>query len=101
LQPRLDWQLWFAAMSSAEDEPWLLNVVWKLLHADPTLRRLFAHDPFGDEPPRFIRIMRYRYQFAPPGSDATWARQLEGYWLPPLPADDILRDAVRQLGYAE
>lgn len=101
LSPRLDWQLWFAAMSSAEDEPWLLNVVWKLLHADRPLRRLFAHDPFGDEPPRFIRILRYRYQLAPKGADVTWTRQLEGYWLPPLPADDSLRDAVRQLGYAE
>jgi hypothetical protein len=101
LSPRLDWQLWFAAMSSAEDEPWLLNMVWKLLHADPGVRRLLAHDPFGDRPPRFIRILRYRYQFAPRGSDATWTRQLEGYWLPPLPADDILRDAIRQLGYAE
>lgn len=101
LQPRLDWQLWFAAMSSAEDEPWLLHVVWKLLHADKPLRQLFAHDPFGDEPPQYIRILRYRYQFAPPGSGAVWSRKLEGYWLPPLPADDILRDAVRQLGYAE
>ena len=101
LSPRLDWQLWFAAMSSAEDEPWLINLVWKLLHADSGLRRLFAHDPFGDRPPRFIRILRYRYQFAARGADATWTRQLEGYWLPPLPADDSLRDAVRQLGYAE
>ncbi|MDB4988584.1 MAG: hypothetical protein JWN04_3762 [Myxococcaceae bacterium] len=101
LQPRLDWQLWFAAMASAEDEPWLLHVVWQLLHADRQVRSLFAVDPFGDAPPRFIRIMRYRYRLAPLGSPVTWMRELEGYWLPPLPADEILRDAMQQLGYAQ
>jgi hypothetical protein len=96
---RLDWQIWFAAMSSAENEPWLLHVVWKLLHADRGLRSLLARDPFGDTPPKYVRIVRYRYRFAPLRSAATWTRELEGYYLPPLPADDILRDALIQLGY--
>jgi hypothetical protein len=99
LHLRLDWQLWFAAMSSAENEPWLLHLVWKLLHADQNLRTLLAHDPFGDKPPSYIRVMRYRYRFAPRSESAVWTRTLDGYYLPPLPADDILRDALIQLGY--
>jgi hypothetical protein len=98
-QLRLDWQIWFAAMSSAENEPWLLHLVWKLLQADRGLRSLLAHDPFGDTPPRYVRIMRYRYRFAPPHDSAVWTRELEGYYLPPLPADDILREALIELGY--
>ncbi len=98
-QPRLDWQIWFAAMSSAEDEPWLFHLVWKLLHADRGLRSLLAHDPFGDIPPRYVRIMRYRYRFAPRGAKEVWLRELKGYYLPPLPADDMVRDALIQLGY--
>jgi hypothetical protein len=101
LQPRLDWQIWFAAMANAEDEPWMLHLVWKLLHADRSVRGLLAHDPFGDRPPKFIRVLRYRYHFAPLGRGRTWTRELEGVWLPPLPNDDVLRDAMRALGYIE
>ena len=88
LQPRLDWQVWFAAMGSVDDAPWTLHLVWKLLHADPGTRRLLAHDPFGDEPPRHVRVERYRYRFAPLGSDAWWTREHEGAWLTPLSAED-------------
>jgi Lipase maturation factor len=51
LQPRLDWQLWFAAMSRIDDEPWLLALVRKLLDGEPVLTRLFARDPFAGGPP--------------------------------------------------
>lgn len=35
LQPRLDWQMWFAALGSYDREPWLINLVYKLLHHPP------------------------------------------------------------------
>lgn len=101
LQPRLDWQIWFAAMASPAQEPFVLELVWKLLHADKSARALLAHDPFGAKPPRAIRVLRYRYRFARPSSDAVWERELEGVWLPPLTRDGPLRDALVQLGYIE
>ena len=89
-QPRIDWQIWFAAMSTPEQYPWTLHFVWKLLHNDPGTLSLIATNPFPDRPPRYIRAQYYRYQFAPPGdpSKAWWKRTLEGGWLPPLSAND-------------
>jgi len=87
---RADWQIWFAAMSRAEQEPWLLHLVSKLLAGDATVKPLLAVDPFPDRPPRFIRAERYRYEFTTPGDGSPdwWHRTLLGPYLPPLSADD-------------
>lgn len=89
-QYRLDWQIWFAAMSTAERYPWTLHLVWKLLHNDRGALSLLATDPFPEGPPRWIRARLYRYEFAAPNdpSGAWWRRTLIGEWLPPLSADD-------------
>jgi hypothetical protein len=89
-QPRLDWQMWFAAMSTPDRYPWTLNLAWKLLHNDPGTLSLFAANPFPGRPPRYIRATLYRYRFAPPGDPEGrwWDRDLVGTWLPPLSADD-------------
>src|SRR5260221_8228071 len=90
-QLRLDWQMWFAAMSSPEEYPWTLTLVSKLLHNDPGALSLFAGNPFPDKPPRYIRAVLYRYSFAPPGNPGRrwWNRErVGGLWLPPMSADD-------------
>jgi len=89
-QPRLDWQMWFAAMGSPDQYPWTLHLIWKLLHNDPGALSLFSANPFPKKPPRFIRAVLYRYTFAPPGNPKGlwWDRQELGLWLPPLSADD-------------
>jgi hypothetical protein len=89
-QLRLDWQMWFAAMSSHNQYPWTLNLVWKLLHNDPGAVSLFAGNPFPRKPPRYIRAVLYRYTFAKPGNPQGlwWHRERVGYWLPPLSTSD-------------
>jgi hypothetical protein len=89
-QLRLDWQMWFAAMSGPEEYPWTLNFVWKLLHNDAATLSLLASNPFPDKPPRYVRAVLYHYQFAPRGdaAGAWWQRTALGLWLPPLSADD-------------
>ena len=87
---RLDWQIWFAAMSTAQHYPWTLHLVWKLLHGDPATLGLLATNPFPDAPPRWIRARLYRYAFAAPDdpSGAWWKRTPIGDWLPPLARDN-------------
>ncbi len=89
-QLRLDWQMWFAAMSSPGQYPFTINVVWKLLHNDLGTLSLFADNPFPGQPPRFVRARLYKYSFAPPGNPAGayWTREDRGNWLPPLAADN-------------
>ncbi|HZN03261.1 MAG TPA: lipase maturation factor family protein, partial [Candidatus Polarisedimenticolia bacterium] len=89
-QPRLDWQIWFAAMSGPERYPWTLHLVAKLLRNDAGALSLLSTNPFPDRPPRFIRAAYYRYQFAPPGEPdgAWWRRTYLGEWLPPLALED-------------
>jgi lipase maturation factor len=89
-QPRIDWQIWFAAMSVPGRYPWTLHLIWKLLHNDAGALSLLANNPFPDHPPRFIRARYYRYEFAPldDPQGLTWRRTLLGDWIPPLSADD-------------
>jgi hypothetical protein len=89
-QLRLDWQMWFASMGTAEQYPWTYNLVWKLLHHDALALSLFANDPFNGKAPRFIRASIYRYKFAKPGNPQGlyWTRELLGAWMPVLSVND-------------
>jgi len=89
-QLRLDWQMWFAAMSTADQYPWTYNLVWKLLHNDSGAVSLFAGNPFPNRPPRYMRAVIYRYAFAKPGNPhgLYWTRERLGDWMPVLSAND-------------
>src|SRR5258705_3961910 len=76
-QLRLDWQMWFASMSSVEEYPWTLVIVWKLLHNDSDVLSLFGSNPFQGQPPRYVRAVLYSYTFIKPGNAVGfwWDRQ--------------------------
>jgi hypothetical protein len=88
-QPRLDWQIWFAAMATPEQYPWTIHFAWKLLHNDPGTLSLLANNPFPSEPPRSVRAVLYRYHFTRPeeADGAWWRRERLGLWLPALSAE--------------
>ena len=85
-QPRLDWQLWFAALSTADRQPWFGNLLYRLLEAEPTVLDLFDAVPFGTERPRFVRALVYDYRFTTPAQrareDTTWQRRYAGLYHP-------------------
>lgn len=75
-QPRLDWQMWFAALQgSYQNTPWFLNFMGALLQGKSEVLQLFAENPFPDSPPRYVRATLYDYRF----TDLTTKRS-EGTW---------------------
>ena len=101
-QPRVDWQIWFAAFQTPEQNPWLLHFTWKLLDNDKNSLSLLANNPFPDKPPKYIRIEYYEYKFAPIGNKEglVWERTYIGTWLPPLSKNTQgFREYIRAYGW--
>lgn len=86
-QPRVDWQMWFAALGSAEENWWFKSFVVRLLQGNTEVLGLLASDPFLGTPPRFIRAVLYEYRFTTWEESRTsgnwWKRELKGLYLPP------------------
>jgi len=85
---RLDWLMWFAAMSTPADHPWFIPLLIKLLESDRPTLKLLRGNPFPHAPPTFVRARLYRYRFTtPPEWRETrnwWARELAGDYVPPV-----------------
>jgi hypothetical protein len=73
-QPRLDWQMWFAALGDYRRNPWLASLVRRLLEGDPHVLSLFGENPFGGDPPKQIRAVIYRYRPTSASERATTGR---------------------------
>jgi len=111
-QPRLDWQMWFAAlhvrtgdarallpelrtnqallfyMDNYGVDAWFVNFLERLLQGSPQVLALLDKNPFSDAPPRSIRARLYNYRFAawdaPLTTGAWWAREERGLYFPAL-----------------
>jgi lipase maturation factor 1 len=92
-QPRLDWQMWFAALGTPQQDPWFGGLIIRLLQGSADVSRLLAHNPFPDQPPRYIRASFYRYRFTTTEehrqSGAWWKRQELGEYLPAVSLDQL------------
>jgi lipase maturation factor 1 len=83
-QPRLDWQMWFAALGDYHGNPWFVNFCIRLLQGRPEVLALLEKNPFPDSPPKYIRASVYDYRFTGFGSRDWWRRELKGGYLPPI-----------------
>ncbi len=81
---RLDWQMWFAAMSPPEFHPWIFALAQRLLEGEKRILPLFSRNPFQNAPPKFVRADWYRYQFTKPGDRGWWTRTYAGEYLTPI-----------------
>ena len=97
---RLDWQMWFAALSDYERQPWIVSLGHRLLEGEPRVLGLLAHNPFPATPPDFVRARLYEYHFVELGRDGWWTRKLVGEYLRPLSLHDPELDAfLTQYGW--
>lgn len=81
-QPRLDWQMWFAALEDPQQLPWFQHFLAKLLRGSPAVLGLLEKNPFPDKPPTYIRALFYEYHFTHSAGRDYWQRELRGQYFP-------------------
>uniref|UniRef100_A0A8C8S9E1 Lipase maturation factor n=1 Tax=Pelusios castaneus TaxID=367368 RepID=A0A8C8S9E1_9SAUR len=78
-QPRLDWQMWFAALGPHTQSPWFTSFIYRLLQGKKEVIHLVQTDetkyPFSSQPPAYIRAQLYKYWFTESTKDETFPRQ--------------------------
>jgi hypothetical protein len=87
-QPRLDWQMWFAALGTTQNNPWFVNFMERILRGSPDVLSLLERDPFAGDAPRYVRGMLYQYRFSDLHTKRTtgewWQRDLIGTYFYPI-----------------
>ncbi len=85
---RLDWLMWFAAMSGPDDHPWFTALLVRLLEGDRATLDLLKTDPFPAQPPHYLRAVYYTYRFTTPDerrrTGRWWNRDLLGLYYAPV-----------------
>ena len=107
-QPRVDWQLWFAAFEGEAQNRWIEGLVYQLLRGSPDVLALLGSNPFPDHPPKFVRAMLYDYRFTDAATRAktgeVWQRREDGVYLPQVSLEDFApaspQEPVREPGAA-
>jgi hypothetical protein len=90
---RLDWLLWFLAISPAYGQGWFTPLVARLLEGDRATVALFRSTPFGDRPPTYVRATTWRYRFTTReerrATGAWWHRERTGELLRPVRREEL------------
>lgn len=85
LQPRLDWQMWFAALGTIDNNSWFLRVLQRILENSPPVMALLENNPFPEAPPLFVRALFFEYNFTTPeekeATGAWWTRSFVGLYV--------------------
>jgi len=83
-QPRLDWQMWFAALGRVETTPWFQSFVIRLLQRSPEVLALLEKNPFPEKPPKYIRAISDDYEFSKTGENNWWRREPAAIYCPEI-----------------
>ncbi len=87
-QPRLDWQMWFAALGSYRYNQWVLRLLERLLEGSKPVLNLLGANPFPNRPPKYVRALVYDYKFTDRKTRTQtgqwWQRKLLTFYYPPV-----------------
>ena len=84
-QPRLDWQMWFAALEDPRGLRWFPRFLQRVLENEPAVMALLARNPFPDKPPLYVRARFYDYTYArreDKSKGLWWERRSLGLYFP-------------------
>jgi len=97
-QPRLDWQLWFAAYGHAGEHRWIERLLQRILEGSPHVLTLLGNNPYHDGPPSRVRVDLSTYRFADAGVSHRlwWQEHAEGVYYPSVSLTDLQRAADAQ-----
>jgi lipase maturation factor 1 len=84
-QPRLDWMMWFVPTQQQIQLYWFGKFMQRLREGSPIVTALLAVDPFPGEPPRYLRVLDYRYRFTTPEERADTGNWWVGEYLGEFP----------------
>lgn len=94
-QPRLDWQMWFAALGNYQENVWFLNLLARLLQAEPVVLAQLARSPFGNSRPTVVRAIVYEYKFTDRENRRKtgnwWTHTQLGSYVPPVTLQTLSR----------
>ena len=92
-QPRLDWQMWFAALSNYQSTPWFGNFMLRLLQGSPEVLALLGSNPFPSAPPKYVRAQLFDYSFTDfaerRATGDWWKRTSRGLYFPAISLEDV------------
>ena len=81
-QPRLDWMVWFVPTQQLPQMVWFGEFLTRLHEGSPSVTGLMGYNPFPESPPKYLRVLAYRYHFTTlQEREATgnwWRRELLG-----------------------
>lgn len=89
-QPRLDWQMWFAALGNYQQNPWLISLIDKLLtgNSDDILTLLDKKGyPFKETPPVAVRVRLFDYDFTNFNTSTRANKVAKAWWTRTKPRD--------------
>lgn len=99
-QPRLDWQMWFAALGDVRQNRWFVNFCARLLENSPEVLSLIEKNPFPSQPPRYLRARVFEYHFTTLAERKKtgnwWRREFVGDYIPILSRSEIPINTVGQ-----